>query len=126
MKENNNDLFYVIADPKTEKYLGQIDLTIDWKMRLGTLGVVLGDVANRNKGFGSSALSLLIEYAFSQLDLNRIELEVLCTNETVINCYKKCGFVEEGIKRQKIYKHGRYYDVNVMGILKSDYFNVKK
>ena len=36
-------------------------------------------------------------------------------------CYKKCGFVEEGIRRKKYYYKGEYLDTIVMGLLKEEF-----
>ncbi|WP_207641518.1 GNAT family N-acetyltransferase [Clostridium sp. KNHs214] len=59
---------FIIANKDTEEYLGQIDLlTIDWKNRVGLLGIVLGQEANLGKGYGEEAIRLLLDYSFNNL-----------------------------------------------------------
>ncbi|MBB6669277.1 GNAT family N-acetyltransferase [Cohnella nanjingensis] len=113
---------FVIAEAATELYLGQIGLdAIDWKNRVGRIGIVIGSPDNFGRGYGTEAMKLLSAYAFSELNLNRLELEVYDFNARAIRSYLKCGFREEGRLRQKLYRHGRYADVVQMGLLREEW-----
>ncbi|QMV44686.1 GNAT family N-acetyltransferase [Cohnella cholangitidis] len=113
---------FVIADPSTEAYIGQVNLdSIDWKNRVGKIGIVIGSTENLGRGYGTEAMKLLIDFAFLEMNLNRLELEVYDFNERAVRSYLKCGFTEEGRLRERLYKQGRYLDVIQMGILKSDW-----
>jgi len=48
------------------------------------------------KGYGTAAMSLLLDHAFHTMRLNRISLRVIEFNDRAIACYKKLGFKEEG------------------------------
>jgi RimJ/RimL family protein N-acetyltransferase len=88
---------FVIADAKTEVYIGQLDLIkIDWKNRNARLGIVIGDKRKRGKGYGTEAIKLLQKFVFEEMNLNRLDLEVRDFNGAGQGCYKNCGFVEEG------------------------------
>ena len=63
---------------------------------------------------------VLVKYLFEDLNAIRIELEVMKCNLRAINCYKKCGFIEEGIKRSKCYLDGEYVDTIIMGIIRDE------
>ncbi|MWC29337.1 GNAT family N-acetyltransferase [Paenibacillus sp. MMS18-CY102] len=113
---------FVISLRETLEYIGQIDLhRIDWKNRSAELGIVIGNKLLQGLGYGTEAMLLLQQFAFERLQLNRLELEVLAYNEPAINCYMKCGFQEEGRKRQRHYYKGEYHDVIVMSVLRSEY-----
>lgn len=113
---------FIIAFKDSLEYLGQIDLyRIDWKNRFAHLAIVIGNKENLGKGYGSEAIQVLLKFAFEELNLNRIELEVYEFNERGYKCYVKCGFKEEGRFRKKIYKHGKYWDSICMSLLKSEY-----
>jgi len=113
---------FVIADSSTEAYIGQINLdSIDWKNRVGTVGIVIGSTEHMGRGFGTEAMKLLISFAFSEMNLNRLELQVYDFNERAIRSYLSSGFKQEGRLRERQYKNGRYADVIQMGILKSDW-----
>lgn len=113
---------FVIADPKSEAYIGQINLdAIDWKNRVGRVGIVIGTVEHMGYGYGTEAMKLLVNFAFRELNLNRLELEVYDFNERACRSYLACGFKQEGRLRERQYKNGRYVDVIQMGLLRSDW-----
>ncbi len=119
---NPNMKGFVIAHKETEEYIGQIDLIgIDWKNRTSLIGIVIGNSENHCKGYGQEAIKILQNFAFEELNLHKLELEVHAYNEKAYNCYKKCGFVEEGRKRENFYINGKYTDTVFMGILKSEF-----
>jgi RimJ/RimL family protein N-acetyltransferase len=121
--EGKSDLKgFVIADGKTEDYIGQIDLVrIDWKNRVAEMAIVVGAAENRGRGIGSEAIRLLQEFFFNELNLNRLQLHAYDYNEPAIRCYRKCGFSEEGRKRESFFYKGRYRDTILMSILKREY-----
>ena len=63
----------------------------------------------------------MLRFAFEELNLHRVSLTVLDTNERAIACYRKCGFVEEGRLREDWYQEGRYHDLIVMGVLAPEF-----
>ena len=60
-------------------------------------------------------------FAFNNLNLHKLELEVREFNGRAIHCYKKCGFKEEGRIRENFYADGKYTDTLFMGILKREF-----
>lgn len=113
---------FVIADPATGEYIGQVNLdSIDWKNRVGKIGIVIGRGEHRGRGYGTDAMRLIARFAFREMNLNRLELEVYDFNERAIRCYASCGFREEGRLRERQFKDGKYVDVVAMGLLRSDW-----
>lgn len=120
--EGKGNQGFVIAHRESQEYIGQIDfLEIDWRNRVGEIGLVIGSARNRGRGFGSEALGLLQRFAFKTLNLNKLELKVHDYNAAAIRCYQKCGFREEGRLRERFFREGRYTDYLIMGILKREY-----
>ena len=119
---SNDNLNYVIAEKQTLSYIGQIDImNINWVSRIGTLGIVIGDKDFHNKGIGTEAINLLLRYAFERANLNKIELDVHEFNSGGIRCYEKCGFIQEGVIRESLYRDGKYFNTIKMGILKREF-----
>ena len=110
-----------IADKESRRYLGQCALTmIDNAARRAELAIVLApDSANR--GYGREAIDLLLRFAFLQLNLNRVYLQVHADNTRAIHVYEACGFVREGCLRAHFYRDGRYIDAVQMGILRAEW-----
>lgn len=85
-----------------------------------TIGITIGE-KYWGKGYGKEAIKILIKYLFRRKSAHKIELEVVKENINAISLYKKCGFIEEGIKRSKYYLDGKYIDTIIMGLLKSEF-----
>lgn len=81
------------------------------------LSVIVGDEKDRDRGLGTEAIRLLLDYAFEELGLNRVGLSVFDFNETAIHAYEKLGFEEEGRLRQAIWRDGDFHDAILMSIL---------
>ncbi|BBE30378.1 N-acetyltransferase [Tepiditoga spiralis] len=106
---------------ETEKYIGGCGINeIDWKNSVATVGIFLGK-PYWNKGYGTEALKILVDFIFNEMNINKVKLNVYSFNERAIKSYKKVGFVVEGRLRQEIFKEGKYYDEIIMGILRSEY-----
>ncbi|HHV81053.1 MAG TPA: GNAT family protein [bacterium] len=124
--KNQNDIVMGIVLKDGDQLIGDIGLhKIDWVSREGTLGIMIGEKEYQNKGYGTEAVLLMLNYAFEVLNLNRIELTVFEFNKRAIRCYEKGGFTLEGRLREKIYKDGMYRDVLIMSILKDEWKDKK-
>ena len=77
-----------------------------------------------NRGYGQDTIKALLKYLFMDMAAQRIELEVLDFNSRAIQCYKKCGFLQEGIKRKACFSSGRYRDIVIMGMLREEFTNI--
>lgn len=84
-----------------------------------SIGITIGSSYWGHR-YGEDAIKSLLTYLFTKLNAIRVELEVISTNLRAINCYKKCGLIEEGIKRNKVYIDGEYLDTIIMGILREE------
>lgn len=94
---------------------------IDFISGTATIGIFIGDEKYRNNGYGSEAISLLLDYGFNFLRLNNIDLQVFSFNERAIKCYQKCGFKEYGRRHDCYFLDGKYYDEIFMEVLLKDY-----
>lgn len=63
----------------------------------------------------------ILRFAFFELNLHRVELEVFDFNPRVIRCYEKAGFRHEGTRRQRLFHDGRYRDAHWMAILRHEF-----
>ncbi len=105
-----------------DKLIGTVGIeNIDHLNKRGTLGIFIGDVEEREKGYGTEAINLILDYGFNYLNLNNIKLDVVEFNERAIACYKKCGFKECGRRRKCEFIDGKYYDRISMDVLKEEF-----
>ena len=73
------------------------------------------------KGYGTDSMKTILKYLFLKRKVHKVELEVVRENEAAVLFYKKCGFIEEGIRRKKYYYKGEYLDTILMGLLKEEF-----
>lgn len=91
--------------------------------RSAMFGIMIGDLAYQNKGYGTEAVQLTLRYGFEELNLNRIALSVFSNNPRAIRCYQKAGFIHEGCLRQALYRTGEYHDEYKFAILREEWEN---
>lgn len=109
------------------EYIGNIEISgIDWRIRKGELGLMIGDSNYWNKGYGEEAVMLLVNFAFDEMHLNRISANVLDFNKRAIKCFEKCGFIKEGISRSAFYSKGKYNNVIQFAVLSDERRGEKK
>ena len=101
--------------------IGFVLLTdIFWQAR--RCSVIIGiDPSQRGRGYGTDALRVALKYAFLEMNLFRVGLEVMMYNEAGLRAYTKVGFVPEGRLRALVYRDGVYYDVQPMSILRPEW-----
>lgn len=105
-------------------HIGNVGLhRIDWKNRTAVFGIVLGEKALWGQGLGTDAARTMLRFAFEELNLHRVELEVFEFNPRAARCYEKAGFQHEGVRRQALFRDGRYHDAHWMGILQEEFLS---
>lgn len=85
------------------------------------LGIAIGDKEYWGKGYGREAITLLVDYAFTHWNVQRVGLQVLATNERAIRAYQAVGFVQEGRLRRYMWSNGSYVDGVCMSILREEW-----
>lgn len=116
-----DELVWAIEHIESGACIGHVGLYhIDHRVRSAEFAILLGDRAHWGKGIGRQCTAFAVRFGFDELNLNRIHLTVLETNERALGLYRSLGFVEEGRLRQAQFKGGTYLDVIQMGLLRSD------
>lgn len=72
-------------------------------------------------GYGTEATRPVLRHAFDRMGLHRVDLVVLEYNHRAIACYRKCGFVQEGIARDSALVAGEWHSDVTMSILEDEY-----
>ncbi|HEX3048174.1 MAG TPA: GNAT family protein [Bacillota bacterium] len=105
---------------KNRKFIGSCGFVwVDWNNSCGQIGYVLSR-KYWGQGIVTEAVQCLIRFAFERLGLNRIEAVHFIPNQASGRVMQKAGMRYEGIERERIFAKGRYLDVKVYAIVKSD------
>jgi RimJ/RimL family protein N-acetyltransferase len=122
MEAEKDTFWFSIRTLGEDRLLGDIDLSvINWGSRDAFVGLGIGERDFWGKGYGTDAMKLVLRYAFLELNLRRVTLNVFEYNERAIRSYEKAGFRLEGSQRQAIQREGRRWDMVYMGILREEW-----
>ena len=91
-----------------------------WDSRQAEIGYwIAKDFAGR--GIVTKSCRALINYAFETLEMNRIEIRCATENVRSRAIPEKLGFQLEGVLRQSLWRHTRFYDLAIYGILAQEW-----
>jgi len=120
LTEKATNTFWMI---QTEDELAGVTFlhSLDAQSRKARFAIGLFAPGLIGQGLGSEATQLVLDHAFNDLELHRIDLRVLAFNKQAIASYQKCGFQIEGRERDSCWLDGHWHDDLIMAILKPDY-----
>lgn len=102
--------------------IGLVELDgITWPHGTSFLSIGIGEARHRGRGYGLEAMTLLLRFAFDELNLHRLSLTVFSYNEAAIALYERLGFVREGVYREHLRRDGQRYDMILYGILRHEW-----
>lgn len=126
VKDDKNNQRYII-ETEEDGAVGLITLTeIDWKNRTALHGIKLANKEKRAKGIGTDAVMAILRYAFDELGLHRLDCVWFDDNIASKALHTKCGWRVEGVRRECVYKGGKFIDLTYAGILASEYYTLIK
>ena len=109
---------FAIYELSTLRPIGVTGLRdIDTPPGTAEFGISIGETDCWGRGYGTEATTLVLRYAFTDLGLRSILLEVWSFNERAIRTYHRVGFREIGRRRQAQVMGGRAWDVVFMDCL---------
>lgn len=120
MRSRNSVARFTILEDDT--VIGLVSLTgINQLNQSAEFHIMIGNTEYQGKGVGTFAVNEILNHAFNDLNLHRVELTVLKTNERAFKLYEKAGFKREGTLRKVYYKNGSFVDAYMYSILKEEY-----
>jgi ribosomal-protein-serine acetyltransferase len=103
------------------RFVGNIGLhPIDWRNRRVEIGYWLGSEFE-GRGIITEACLAVVNHLFVELELHRIEILCASANAKSIAVPRRLGFAYEGVRRQMQLLHGRYVDLEVYVMLRTDW-----
>ncbi len=117
--------FFSIRALNDDRLLGDINLYIvnDWIGRNAFVGICVGNRGDWGKGYGTDAMKVILRFAFTEVNLNRVMLNVFEYNPRAIRSYEKAGFHHEGRSRGVLLRDGKRWDMLYMSILRDEWTN---
>jgi RimJ/RimL family protein N-acetyltransferase len=115
-------------DTEEDGFIGISTITnIDLKNRSAYHGIIIGKKNMQGHGYGRDTVMTTMKYAFEELQLHRLDGDIVEHNTSSYKLYVgKCGWKEEGRKRDHAFRNNKYYDRLIVGILKEEYMELCK
>ena len=96
-------------------------LDLDSGNRTAELGIMIGEKDCWNRGYGTEAVRLMLEYGFTVLSLHSAFLRHVAYNGRGHRAYEKAGFRVIGRRRESVFWAGRAHDMVCMDCLASEF-----
>jgi ribosomal-protein-serine acetyltransferase len=92
---------------------------LDWASRVCEIGYWI-DKDEEGKGYVSRACRAMIDYAFDEIGMNRVEIRCSAENKRSAAVPERLGFKREAVLRQAEMLNGRLHDYYIYGLLAED------
>jgi UDP-4-amino-4,6-dideoxy-N-acetyl-beta-L-altrosamine N-acetyltransferase len=119
LKTDKKQIVFVILDEKDEPLgvvsvnaIDQLHKKTDWAYYL---------TENARGGLGSAIEYAFIDFVFNNLDMQKLNCEVIEGNDPVVKLHKKFLFKDEGFRRSNIVKGEKRIGVRFLGLTKEDW-----
>jgi len=125
---DRTNYFFAITEKATQNYVGAIGFAIKKKQHNGGIAECGYFLLTKywRKGIAVEALTGLIEYGFSQLNIHKISASCYKENFSSERVMQKCKFIKEGELRKERYHHNKWHNRLLYSILKEDWENTNK
>lgn len=122
MLEQKTLFYFPILAREDNRLIGKALIEyVDWSSGNGYIRLGIGEAESRCKGYGSQALSLLLRFAFDELNLFRVTAVVPAYNNCATRLFQKFGFMEEVRRRKVLFLDGEFWDVIGFGLLNAEW-----
>jgi len=104
-----------------EKIVGIISFVkLNWNNRRTEIGYWI-DKNYEGKGIITEACEILINYAFEELDMNRVEIRCATENTRSRAIPERLNFKLDGVLRQFLWRHTRFFDMAIYSMLAEEW-----
>ena len=123
--EDCSRYFFLVISPDGDIIGESVINEIDWDLRCANFRIGIYQAVERGKGIGTWMIETTRDFAFEELKLHRLELDVYSFNPRAERAYFKAGFKREGVLRDAVKSGGEYADDILMAILEAEWREIK-
>lgn len=119
-RDDPNSPWLAICITEESKHIGNIKLgPIHWLHRRADISLFIGERSYWGQGFASEAIALIRDWAFRELDLQKLSAGIYAGNQGSRRAFEKCGFTLEGTLRDEVVCNGVRQNIWRMGLPRS-------
>lgn len=110
---------FAIERKEDRHHIGNASIhEIDWVSRTAWFGLFIGEPTAWNKGFGRDAVTTLVRFAFDEMNLHKLKINVFEYNEKAKHLLQSLGFIQEGRLVRDFYREGTWQDIVILSIFR--------
>jgi RimJ/RimL family protein N-acetyltransferase len=91
---------------------------IDWVSRTAWFGLFIGEPTAWNRGFGGDAIGTLVRFAFDEMNLDKLRINVFDYNDRAKHVLEGHGFVVEGKLVRDFFREGTWHDIVIFSVFR--------
>lgn len=110
-----------MAEDNQGALCGHCQLVFDWRNGIAKICRVVIAPEYRGRGLATPMVSMVLEKAFSYVEIERVELNVYAWNEIAIRTYSRIGFIGEGVRRSSAKVGDERWDTAIMSMLRDEW-----
>lgn len=119
MNEHGGERHFAIERKEDRAHIGNASIhDIDWVSRVASFGLFIGEPGAWNRGFGSDAIATLVRFAFEEMNLRKLRINVFDYNDRAKHVLESHGFVQEGRLRGEFFREGSYHDIVILSVFR--------
>jgi len=118
--ESGKSVNLAIISKSTRELIGAIGLLIEKRFNRAELGYWIGKDF-WNQGYCTEAARSVVEYGFSQLELNKITSSHFLRNPASGKVMRNIGMKKEGFRKEHVIKWNKYEDLVIYAILRKEW-----
>ena len=119
MMPGPNERHFAIERKDDRTHIGNASVhDIDWVSRNAWFGLFIGEPTAWNRGFGSDAIETLVRFAFEDMNLLKLRINVFDYNERAKHVLESRGFVQEGKLVRDFYREGQWHDIVILSVFR--------
>ena len=119
VRSSSDERHFAIEKRDSREHIGNASIHgIDWVSRRAKFGLFIGEPSAWNKGFGGDAIRALVRFAFDEMNLAKLRIDIFDYNERARHLLESNGFVQEGKLVREFYREGAYHDIVIYSVFR--------
>ncbi len=118
---------YLLIDSRSAGPVGLASLqNISWRNRSCSLDVYIGKSHLRNRLVTAMSIFRVLQYAFDELNLNRVGAFIYAFNTASWRIFELAGAKRELVMRRQVLRDGELHDVYGYGLLRDEFEQLRR
>lgn len=117
-----NNFLFGIFQIESKEHIGNIKIGgINQIHRYADIGILIGNKKMWGKGYATEAINLITNYAFNELNLNKLIAGIYVINKGSYKAFMKANYEEAGTLKRHSFCNGKYIDIVLVEKIKDSF-----